>query len=181
MGYCDFVHSEEGPRRKAEKGKEQMITSSILLNAMRNITGKPPLHDSSVHQPTHPRLLKMRQRLTSVFVWSLINTTAGMKQASIYRQHLNDIYVTRVREGEPNPSVREVIEGAMAYLDQDELDLPVGNRLHSDGTKASHTSGDLASLLVAAETDGNEAVSMDIPPCDGAPSCPAAGRPPLPP
>eukprot|EP01038_Epipyxis_sp_PR26KG_P008163 gene8163-11048_t len=91
LDYCDFVQSDEGPQR-CVKGKHQVVSSSILISAMRN----------------------------------LIN---GVRNVNKYRTALNDIYIEKLRElkGDSNPSCREVIEGALTVISEEDLDAPLGN------------------------------------------------------
>lgn len=54
-----------------------------------------------------------------------------------YRKALNDIYVNKLRgiKGDPNPSPREVIEGAIEKIADSDLDKPVGNNFLRDGKR----------------------------------------------
>jgi tRNA-dihydrouridine synthase A len=59
MEYCEWSHSEEGPRRTVKGGKVQMVSSMILVSGMRNIINGIP------------NVAKFRQELNDVYMQKL--------------------------------------------------------------------------------------------------------------
>ena len=70
---------------------------------------------------------RRQQATTSLLLKPVQNLMVGLQHNSRYRQVLNDAYVARVQMGIANPSPREVIEEALACLNEDDLDAPMGN------------------------------------------------------
>lgn len=77
IDYCDWVQSDDGPSYTS-RGKHVTVTTSVLLNAMRNI-----MH--------------------------------GLPNQQRFRTALNDVYMEKIKgiNGDPNPSVREVVSSAL--------------------------------------------------------------------
>jgi tRNA-dihydrouridine synthase A len=73
IDYCEWVQSSDGPSY-VSRGKKHMVTTSVLLGAMRNI-----MH--------------------------------GLPKVQFFRTALNDAYMEKLRgmNGDPNPSVRDVV------------------------------------------------------------------------
>ena len=69
---------------------------------------------------------------TSVLINSMRNIIHGIKNVSKFRLLLNDLYMERVKcnnkdNNNNNPSPREIIEGALECISEDDLDMPLGN------------------------------------------------------
>lgn len=64
---------------------------------------------------------------TSVLLNPMRNVITGLKNTNAFRKALNDLYVVGVRKGIANPSPREVIEGALSFISDEDLDAPQGN------------------------------------------------------
>ena len=70
---------------------------------------------------------RRQQATTSLLLKPMQNLMVGLQHNTRYRQVLNDAYVARVQAGVPNPCPREVIEEAMACLNEDDLDASLGS------------------------------------------------------
>ena len=88
IDYCEFIQSDQGPRKLVKNNQVRMVSTSVLLNAMRNVI-------------------------------------SGVANTQLFRSQLNDLYVDRLKYAD-NPSPREVIEGAMECLREEDLDKPYG-------------------------------------------------------
>ena len=80
-------------------------------------------------QTSGPRKITHKQTLaiasSSLLLKPMHKLFNGCDNATLYKQLLNDLYVARVKAGDPNPSCREVVEGAMESASEADLDGPV--------------------------------------------------------
>ena len=70
---------------------------------------------------------RVQQATTSLLLKPVHNLCSGLQHNARFKVLMNDLYVQGVRGGDPNPSPRDIVEGALSCLNDEELDAPIGN------------------------------------------------------
>eukprot|EP01041_Mallomonas_annulata_P011402 gene11402-23855_t len=71
---------------------------------------------------------RTQQMSTSFLLRALQNMFVGCQGNNRYRVAMNDLYIEKVRGGDPNPAPREIVERALEQIRESELDACHGNR-----------------------------------------------------